>query len=454
MMPNIFDYNPTNITPYPYWRWNKVLPAVYDDSLSQYELLSKLLFTVNEIISSQNDMGTQVEQLTQLVQQLIDGEFPSGIVQYVTDIVNAVIDDDIDAINDSIASLETRIAELETNSQRGDIVLIGDSYGEGYTPDGSVSGWTNRVTSAFSGTNINVYSSNLGGSGFGAGIKTFAQLLSDLASTMTAEQRNKVTTIIAAGGYNDRTASGASINTGMSNFHEAVKTYFKNAYRVTAAFIGSTVTGLTTGSHAGATSSSVRDAFTTWLYYGETQNYGISIYNGLGILGDNSSFASDYVHPSNRGQELIYQAIMSIIAGSPSSNFYQSPATITLSNGNGYTVSGAPIFTFNPVDGDSFGAPDKTSGTLTINYNSAISLTMNVAQVNYNLTPNAALAHRNFSLTRPVMILEGSTFHMIMGNIRFDTDGDGYHMRVQLTDTSDDGSNYRTASVKRITIYF
>lgn len=108
---SIFDYNPTSITPYPYWRWNKVLPAVYDDSLSQYELLSKLLFTVNEIISSQNDMGTQVEQLTQLVQQLIDGGFPSGIVQYVTDIANAAVDDDIDAINAAIETLQSQVED-------------------------------------------------------------------------------------------------------------------------------------------------------------------------------------------------------------------------------------------------------------------------------------------------------------------------------------------------------
>lgn len=116
-MPNIFDYNPNQITPYPYWRWNKVLPAVYDDSLSQYELLSKLLYTVNDIINSTNTMGEQVEQLTQLVQQLIDGGFPSGLVQYVEDIAEAAIADDIETINETIDQLRENLeAEIDLSA--------------------------------------------------------------------------------------------------------------------------------------------------------------------------------------------------------------------------------------------------------------------------------------------------------------------------------------------------
>lgn len=105
----IFDYDPKAVGMLPYWKWNRVLPAVYDDSLSQYEILCKLLYKVNDIITNSNSMGEQVELLTQLVQQLIDGEFPSGIVQYVTDITNAVIDDDIAALNATIESIQDTI---------------------------------------------------------------------------------------------------------------------------------------------------------------------------------------------------------------------------------------------------------------------------------------------------------------------------------------------------------
>lgn len=113
---SIFDYNPNNIAPYPYWRWNKVLPAVYDDSLSQYEILSKLLCTVNQIIESTNTTGEQVEQLTQLVQQLIDGEFPSGLVQYVREVAKAAVADDIESVNAVIASMQEQIDRAILNT--------------------------------------------------------------------------------------------------------------------------------------------------------------------------------------------------------------------------------------------------------------------------------------------------------------------------------------------------
>lgn len=105
----IFDYNPSAITPFPYWRWNKVLPAVYDDSVSQYEMLCRLLHVVNNIIESTNSTGEQVEALTQLVQQLIDGGFPDGLVEYVNQMVNAAMADDIEAINAAIQDINDAI---------------------------------------------------------------------------------------------------------------------------------------------------------------------------------------------------------------------------------------------------------------------------------------------------------------------------------------------------------
>lgn len=113
----IFDYDPKAVGMLPYWKWNRVLPAVYDDSLSQYEILCKLLYKVNDIITNSNSMGEQVEQLTQLVQQLIDGQFPSGIVDYVNDIVEAAMAEDIEAMYAAIAAIETTVnSRIEASS--------------------------------------------------------------------------------------------------------------------------------------------------------------------------------------------------------------------------------------------------------------------------------------------------------------------------------------------------
>lgn len=120
----IFDYNPSAITPFPYWRWNKVLPAVYDDSVSQYEMLCRLLSVVNNIIESTNSTGEQVEALTQLVQQLIDGGFPSGLVDYVNDIVDAAMADDIEAINATLADMQEEIDKISNT-----LTNFGGGYG-------------------------------------------------------------------------------------------------------------------------------------------------------------------------------------------------------------------------------------------------------------------------------------------------------------------------------------
>ena len=455
-MPNIFDYNPANITPYPYWRWNKVLPAVYDDSLSQYEILSKLLYTVNEIISSQNDMGTQVEQLTQLVQQLIDGEFPSGIVQYVTDIVDAVIDDDIASINAAIDQLREDIAAVNDSSQGRDIVLIGDSYAEGYTPDGNVTGWVAKVENAFAGTNVNIYHNYGGGSGFGIGTKTFTMLLDELAQDMTATQREKVSTIIVGGGYNDRNASQGSIGSGMTSFHNIVKQYFKNANRVIAAFIGNTVTGLTTGAHSGATSVSVKNALTNWIYFGETQTDCIAVYNGVGLLSDNSYFASDYVHPNNRGQEIIYNCIMSLIAGVPNENYFRPVTIIQFATGSGYTVSNPPAFTFDPLTDNIFGPPNFTTNTTTITFSPYQQVTLSPKDYVFDLVPNAQLSMRNFKMMRNAVLLfrNPTAYHMCNVEMMFFNDASGFHMRLRLLDINDDFNNFRSGELNKIEIHF
>lgn len=65
-----------------YWRWNKVLPAVYDDSLSQYELLCKIIHKINELIAGYDDIALNdelqnaaIEELSRRISAIEDGDF-------------------------------------------------------------------------------------------------------------------------------------------------------------------------------------------------------------------------------------------------------------------------------------------------------------------------------------------------------------------------------------------
>jgi len=242
-MPNVFDFNPTSINPFPYWKWNKVLPAVYDDSLSQYEILCKLLDTVNNIITSTNSTGEQVEQLTQLVQQLIDGGFPSGIVQYVTDIAEAAIADDIEALSARITALKNQIDSFDesisarittlnnkvdsldqsiqsqvnaistklNNINKRNFVLIGDSYLMGTHANSAVDngyGWGHYFANVIPHSAITEYAN--GGSGFWSeGTVTpysgmdYYEMLQYLQSNVSESDRAEVDCVVIQGGYND-----------------------------------------------------------------------------------------------------------------------------------------------------------------------------------------------------------------------------------------------------------
>lgn len=50
----------------------KILPAVYDDSLSYYELLCKVIDKLNEVIEQSNDQSTVINILAQNLQNLAD----------------------------------------------------------------------------------------------------------------------------------------------------------------------------------------------------------------------------------------------------------------------------------------------------------------------------------------------------------------------------------------------
>lgn len=65
----------------------KVLPLVYDDSLSYYEVLCKIRDHLNEVINTYNGMIEAINQMNQWLQQIqkwID-EFDTSFIQGIVD---------------------------------------------------------------------------------------------------------------------------------------------------------------------------------------------------------------------------------------------------------------------------------------------------------------------------------------------------------------------------------
>lgn len=84
-----------------YWRWNKILPAVYDDSLSQYELLCKIIQKCNEIIAQFDNIkeiddaqNAAIEEIIEKLRVLYEG----GLIEIYEEQILSWIEQNLAAI--------------------------------------------------------------------------------------------------------------------------------------------------------------------------------------------------------------------------------------------------------------------------------------------------------------------------------------------------------------------
>lgn len=79
-----------------YWV-QKVLPLVYDDSLSYYELLNKVVHKLNEVIITTNEIvvvvdehESEINELRVQVDDLINGRFDELVERYIEEAIKNV----------------------------------------------------------------------------------------------------------------------------------------------------------------------------------------------------------------------------------------------------------------------------------------------------------------------------------------------------------------------------
>ena len=115
------------------------------------------------------------------------------------------------------------------------IVFIGDSYGQGYTPDGNVTSWITNVANGLPISTSQKISSAYGGAGFGRTDDTykFSRLLNNLSAD------NSVKYVVICGGYNDIYSTASNITSGMSDCKSIIASKFPNA-TMCVGFIGNT----------------------------------------------------------------------------------------------------------------------------------------------------------------------------------------------------------------------
>ena len=86
----------STIKPLRYWV-QKVLPLVYDDSLSYYELLDKVVLKLNEAIKSNNEVvdymdeaTADLDRLREEINALLNGDLRDIVVDYIAEAIKHV----------------------------------------------------------------------------------------------------------------------------------------------------------------------------------------------------------------------------------------------------------------------------------------------------------------------------------------------------------------------------
>lgn len=187
-------------------------------------------------------------------------------------------------------------------------LFIGDSYGEGYTPNGNVTSWIDYTKQLMHLNDDSCYSYAVGGYGFTT--TGFQTLLNNAINDIQDKENMKY--VIVGGGYND-SWNYSNIANSMKLFFDTCYANFPNAKIIIAPF-GWCVEGLTTDVHA---TQNYTNLINMVLEYQRNAvlNGGCYVDGIYSVLHKNEFFSSDYVHPNNNGQYAIALALSNYLKG-------------------------------------------------------------------------------------------------------------------------------------------
>lgn len=326
-------------------------------------------------------------------------------------------------IDESILNIENNIYSNQYNLLNSDkVIMIGDSYGTGYSPDGINESWTTKLGNRL-GIASQAFSSN--GAGFvatGSGGKTFLQVLQENINSIT--NKNNVKMVIVGGGYNDSNYNSSydDIVTAINTF----ATYCKSQFPYCSIYIACFGYNCNkTGVGADVRDKLIKNVIPA--YKSAQQSNVFFIKNSNLILHNTDLFSSDGFHPNVNGQETIANKLYTGLFGNISLSF--KPTTLR-TNLNSGTVNNNPYLDFvvDIIDDDAHIYLQTDTNVI---FSPAISISGNI---NYELGTYSCKhlsTSLNTALNIPIKCLLVSTSYNPGNNLRdgvlkFTTDGKVY----------------------------
>lgn len=236
---------------------------------------------------------SQLSAIGENVSDVLEGWKNDGTLQQM---VNDNLAVNLSEINDKITALTNSLAGKANKIKN--VVCIGDSYLEGYTPDGTIAGWGDRLAS-LSGWTVHKYYK--GGAGFTNTVDNinFTSLLNSAKNGVP--DANKIDLVIVAGGYNE--GSGIVCND-VKNWVDTARNYFPNAI-IAVGYIA--VHGKRSVYSVNASVAAYTQEIIGCMSLGDL--------SGALISDLTLNVSSDGIHPNGTGQSMIASAIYNAVSG-------------------------------------------------------------------------------------------------------------------------------------------
>lgn len=349
---------------------------------------------------------------------------------------------------DYIAAIDRYLDALKASGELSDIIdtwltdygliTIGDSYGDGYTPDGMVKPWCDILHEQYFSDATFYVNKSLGGSGFGANTH-FSELLSQAIATLTDKQKKQVKYVVVAGGWNDQFIASSTVNSGIKDTI-ALMSQLPNA-TLYIGWIATPIIGFTSVAKVKAYNE-IKTLYET--YWGKFKflSGADSALRWTGVL------ASDNIHPNAIGQssiaDMIYKAIGGYATWNRSGEFALDGVDCTL---NDYKM---PVVLTNTNAHCSF---RHVASFLDLAFTTAKNFTSTAVKI---MSHNLTFVNEQSICNCNAVVHDKSGYHQCMAVLTinpFDaTQVDSGSIYIRLVDIS--GSGYATfTSVTEIQLY-
>ena len=216
---------------------------------------------------------------------------------------------------------------LENRSKRK-LIFIGDSYGDGYTPDGSYTGWCDRLKNKLVNCHFsadNIYINHKGGASFSNPSNNYLTLLKGVQ----VSNKKMVTDVLIGGGYNEL-AYGDQASTVKSNIDTLIS-YVQSTYPNAVVHFAPFGVAFKDRNNQFALKYKLMPAYITKACY--TNQPFMLVPGAENILSFENMMSSDGIHPNDWGLENIAEYLKGYMLGTGSSAIDKRQLSVSLNGG-------------------------------------------------------------------------------------------------------------------------